>query len=109
MKGKFVGNYKIFAQGEDSKLFSSGIEYDRHSWHQLLGAQVYYVAEFLPFVLLDQPAHLTFYGTPIGTDKQLVPGIRDYARRLSIALASRQSDQAVSYGQRRFSDLFKEG
>lgn len=73
-EGSF-GNYKIFAQGEDSKLFSSGVEYERHSWHQLLGAQVYYVAEFLPFVLLDQPAHLTFYGTPIGTAKQFVPGI----------------------------------
>jgi hypothetical protein len=73
-EGSF-GNYKIFAQGEDSKLFSSGVEYDRHSWHELIGAQVYYVAEFLPFVLLDQPAQLTFYGTPIGTSKQLVPGI----------------------------------
>ena len=73
-QGSF-GNYKIFAQGEDSKLFSSGIEYDRHSWHQLFGAQVYYVAEFLPFVLLDEPAHLTYYGTVSGPGKQYVPGI----------------------------------
>jgi hypothetical protein len=73
-QGSF-GNYKIFAQGEDSKLFSAGVEYDRHSWGCLLKAQVYYVAEFLPFVLLDQPANLNYYGIPRSTDKQLVPGI----------------------------------
>jgi len=73
-QGSF-GNYKIFAQGEDSKLFSSGVEYDRHSWGCLLKARVYYVAEFLPFVLLDQPAVLNYYGIPESTNKQLVPGI----------------------------------
>jgi len=73
-QGSF-GNYKIFAQGEDSKLFSSGVEYDRHSWGCLLKAQVYYVAEFLPFVLLDEPAQLNYYGIPLSTDKRLVPGI----------------------------------
>jgi hypothetical protein len=73
-QGSF-GNYKIFAQGEDSKLFTSGVEYDRHSWGCLLKAQVYYVAELLPFVLLDQPAVLNYYGIPLSTNKQLVPGI----------------------------------
>lgn len=73
-QGSF-GNYKIFAQGSDSKLFTSGVEYDRHSWGCLIKAQVYYVAEFLPFVLLDEPAELTYYGTPLTTNKQLVPGI----------------------------------
>jgi hypothetical protein len=73
-QGSF-GNYKIFAQGEDSKLFTSGVEYERHSWGCLLNAQVYYVAEFLPFVLLDQPANLNYYGIPRSTDKQFVPGI----------------------------------
>jgi Lipid A 3-O-deacylase (PagL) len=73
-QGSF-GNYKIFAQGEDSKLFSSGVEYDRHSWGCLLKAQVYYVAEFLPFVLLDEPAQLNYYGVPLSTNKRLVPGV----------------------------------
>lgn len=76
-QGSF-GNYKIFAQGEHSKLFTAGVEYDRHSWGYFLGSQVDYVAEFLPFVLLDQPAHLNYYGVRIGKDKQdmqLVPGI----------------------------------
>jgi hypothetical protein len=70
-----VGNYKIFAAGTDSKFFTAGVEYDRHSWGQFLGAQVYYVGEFLPFVLLDEPAKLDYYGNPRSTTKQLVPGI----------------------------------
>ncbi len=73
-QGSF-GNYKIFAQGTDSKLFTSGVEYDRHSWGCLLKAQVYYVAEFLPFVLLDEPANLNYYGVGLSTNKRLVPGI----------------------------------
>jgi hypothetical protein len=73
-QGSF-GNYQIFAQGEDSKLFSAGVEYDRHSWGCLLKAQVYYVGEFLPFVLLDEPADLNYYGVTRSTEKQLVPGV----------------------------------
>jgi hypothetical protein len=73
-QGSF-GNYKIFAQGTDSKLFTSGVEYDRHSWGCLLKAQVDYVGEFLPFVLLDEPAALNYYGIPLSRNKQLVPGI----------------------------------
>lgn len=73
-QGSF-GNYKIFAQGEDSKLFTTGVEYDRHSWGCLLKAQVDYVAEFLPFVLLDEPAALNYYGVPLTTNKQHVPGV----------------------------------
>lgn len=73
-QGSF-GNFKLFAAGEDSKLFTSGVEYDRHSWGCLLGAQVYYVAEFLPFVLLDEPADLNYYGITRSTAKQIVPGM----------------------------------
>jgi hypothetical protein len=72
-QGSF-GNYQIFAAGEDSKLFSAGVEYDRHSWGCFLGAQVYWVAEVLPFVLLDEPAVLNYYGVPRSTNKQHVPG-----------------------------------
>ena len=73
-QGSF-GNFKIFAQGEDSKLFTAGVEYDRHSWGCLFKARVFYVAEFLPFVLLDEPADLNYYGVYYGTSKQFVPGI----------------------------------
>jgi hypothetical protein len=73
-QGSF-GNYKIFAAGEDAKLFTSGVEYERHSWGHFIGAQVYYVGEFLPFVLLDESSKLDYYGNAHSTSKQLVPGI----------------------------------
>jgi hypothetical protein len=73
-QGSF-GNYKIFAAGEDAKLFTSGVEYERHSWGHFLGAQVYYVGEFLPFVLLDESAKLDYFGNAHSTKRQLVPGI----------------------------------
>ena len=73
------GNYTIFASGYDEKLFTGGVEYDRHSWGRFLGAQADYVAEFLPFVLLDKPLNVSIYGTPLyGTNKnirQYVPGV----------------------------------
>jgi hypothetical protein len=73
-QGSF-GNYEIFAAGTDAKFFTSGVEYERHSWGHFLGAQVYYVGEFLPFVLLDESAKLDYYGNAHSTSKQLVPGI----------------------------------
>lgn len=76
-QGSF-GNYQIFAQGTDSKLFTGGVEYDRHSWGYFLGSQVYYVAEFLPFVLLNEPAELNYYGVVESTNRgrrRYLPGI----------------------------------
>jgi len=74
------GNYKIFASGYDMKLFDAGIEYDRHSWGYFLRARADYVAEFLPFVLLDKPKNEDIFGNPQPArtgkyDRQLVPGI----------------------------------
>jgi hypothetical protein len=40
------GNYKIFAGGYDEKLYTAGIEYDRHCWGRFLGAQMDYVGEY---------------------------------------------------------------
>lgn len=74
------GNYKIFASGYDDKLYTGGVEYDRHSWGEFLKAQVDYVAEFLPFVLLNKPLYVDPFGNPRPIkDKNLyrqsVPGI----------------------------------
>jgi len=75
------GNYKIFASGYDEKLFTAGVEYDRHSWGYFLKARMDYVAEFLPFVLLNKPLKTDIYGNPgyparIGKlTRQLVPGV----------------------------------
>jgi hypothetical protein len=69
------GNYKIFASGFDCKLYTSGFEYDRNSWGYFLKARMDYVAEFLPFVLLNEPAKADIWGNPKSTDRQLVPGL----------------------------------
>lgn len=74
------GNYKIFASGYDDKLYTGGVEYDRHSWGHFLGAQMDYVAEVLPFVLLDKPLNTNQYGSPAypvdqsKSVRQYVPG-----------------------------------
>lgn len=76
-EGSF-GNYKIFAQGENSKLSMSGMEYARHSWGYFMGSQVDYVGEFMPFVLLDEPNHLNYYGVierKYPRSQQMVPGM----------------------------------
>lgn len=69
------GHYKIFASGSGAKLYTSGIEYDRNSWGRFLGAQMDYVAEFLPVVLLDTAKTSDIWGTPTSTERKIVPGI----------------------------------
>lgn len=73
------GSYKIFASGYDEKLYTAGVEYDRHSWGHFLKAQVDYVAEFLPFVLLDKPLGTDIWGNPVPRKqayiREYVPGI----------------------------------
>jgi Lipid A 3-O-deacylase (PagL) len=69
------GNYRIFASGTDCKLYTSGLEYDRNSWGYFLTARMDYVAELLPFVLLNEPAKADMWGNPESTARQLVPGI----------------------------------
>jgi hypothetical protein len=73
------GNYKIFASGYDEKLYTAGLEYDRHSWGHFLKARVDYVAEFLPFVLLDKPLYTDIWGGPLysskGRAREFVPGV----------------------------------
>lgn len=69
------GNYRIFASGTDCKLYTSGVEYDRHSWGHFLKARLDYVAEVLPVVLLNEPAKADIWGNPRSTARQIIPGI----------------------------------
>jgi hypothetical protein len=69
------GHYKIFASGSDCKLYTAGLEYDRHSWGRFLGARMDYVAEFLPVVLLSAPVTQDIWGTPTSPNRKIVPGI----------------------------------
>lgn len=56
------GNWEIFAAGLWEHLYTAGLEYDRHSWGQFVGAQMDYAADFTPLVLLREPAVLNPYG-----------------------------------------------
>ena len=69
------GNYNLFASGSGCKLWTSGIEYDRHSWGRFLRADVDYVGEVLPFVLLEEPTKSDYHGYPTTTARRLVPGV----------------------------------
>lgn len=69
------GNYNLFASGSGCKLWTSGVEYDRHTWGYFLRARMDYVAEVLPFVLLEEPTQSDFHGYPTTTQRRLVPGV----------------------------------
>ncbi len=69
------GHYKIFASGSGAKLYTAGLEYDRHSWGYFLGARMDYVAEVLPVILLDTAVKSDIWGTPTTTARHIVPGV----------------------------------
>lgn len=68
------GHYHIFAYTWWSYLHVAGIEYDRNSWGQFLGAQMNYVAEILPFVLLTQPRTTDAFGDALSAAQTTIPG-----------------------------------
>jgi hypothetical protein len=69
------GNFKVFGAAPRCNIWTAGVEYDRHSWGYHLKAQVDYVAEVLPFVLLSEPLSADKWGNPTSPYQQLVPGI----------------------------------
>ncbi|MGB9031833.1 MAG: acyloxyacyl hydrolase [Acidobacteriaceae bacterium] len=69
------GNWTPFGTSLGVYLYTTGVEYDRHSWGHLLGAQVDYVAEVLPVVVLSEAKTTTLWGTPTTTERQTIPGI----------------------------------
>ena len=69
------GHYKIFASGENCKLYEVSVEYDRHSWGRFLGARMDYVAEVMPIVLLNQPTLTDIWGNTLSQSRKTVPGV----------------------------------
>jgi len=69
------GNYRLFGAAENAKLYTGGVEYDRELWLRVLGARVDYVSEFLPVVLLSQPAKTDIWGNTLSRDRKTVPGM----------------------------------
>ena len=56
------GHIHLFSDAWYSYLNIGGIEYDRHSWGRVIGADVDYSAEFLPAVILRQPSKTDIWG-----------------------------------------------
>jgi hypothetical protein len=71
------GNWQIFAAGIDESLYTAGFEYDRNSWGHFAGAQMDYSADFMPLVLLKEPAALNPYGVRRSKkgDDTTIPGL----------------------------------
>ncbi len=74
-EGSF-GHYHVFAYTWWSYLHVAGIEYDRHTWGRFADAQLDYVGEILPVVMLQQPKKTDAYGDDLSPGKlTLVPGL----------------------------------
>jgi hypothetical protein len=69
------GNFRVFGAAPRCNIWTAGVEYDRHSWGYHLKAQVDYVAEVLPFVVLSEPASADKWGNPMSPNQQLVHGV----------------------------------
>ena len=69
------GNWVIFAAGEHEEVYTAGVEYDRNSWGHFAGAQMDYAADFMPLVLLDEPAKLGPYGNRLSKKKVTLHGL----------------------------------
>jgi hypothetical protein len=70
-----VGHFHMFTSSWWSKLYTGGVEYDRHSWDYFLKARMDYVAEVLPVTLLFQPSATDVWGDPLSKDHELTPGV----------------------------------
>jgi hypothetical protein len=69
------GNFRVFGAAPRCNIWTAGVEYDRHSWGYHLKAQVDYVVEVLPFVLLSEPVSADKWGNPTSPYQQLVHGV----------------------------------
>jgi hypothetical protein len=69
------GDYRLISTTARCDAWTVGVEYDRHSWGYLLRAQMDYVAETIPFVLLSEPAKADFWGNPQSPYQQHLYGL----------------------------------
>ncbi len=70
-----IGHYHLFTSSLVSAGFhAGGVEYDRNSWGQWLGARMDYVAEVLP-VVLNEPTESNAWGSPLTAKRENVAGL----------------------------------
>jgi hypothetical protein len=72
--GGSVGHYSVVAYSQAREVYTTGLEYDRHSWGSFLGARLDYVAELLPAVFLTEPARYDSAGIALTTDRKVTFG-----------------------------------
>ena len=70
-----VGHIHLFSDDWYSYLNFGAIEYDRHSWGRVIGADVDYSAEFLPIIILRQPSKTDIWGDRLSRSYETIPGI----------------------------------
>lgn len=76
LEGQYsIGHFKILANSWWSDLSGGGIEYDRHSWGNFIGARVDYSAEILPVLILRQPSKTDIWGNQQSHTLETVPGV----------------------------------
>ena len=70
-----IGHYHLFTSGTvNATLRAGGVEYDRNSWGQWLGARMDYVAEVLP-VVLNEPSESNVWGAALTAQREQVAGL----------------------------------
>ena len=69
------GDYRLFAATVRCYAWTMGVEYDRNSWGHVIGSRVDYIVEFIPVLLLNQPAQPNFWGGGTTPAQKWVPGI----------------------------------
>lgn len=71
-----IGHYHLFTSGlVQARFQAGGLEYDRHTWGQFLGARMDYVAEILPVAVLTEPTAANVWGSPLTTTMENVAGL----------------------------------
>jgi hypothetical protein len=71
-----IGHFHLFTSSAvKAGLHAGGLEYDRNSWGQFLGARMDYVAEVLPVAVLTQPTKSDYWGNPLSTKMENVAGL----------------------------------
>ena len=69
------GHITLLADTWWSYLNVGGVEYDRNSWGNFIGARRDYVAEIMPVAILRQPTKTDVWGDPLAQGHKIVPGL----------------------------------
>jgi hypothetical protein len=70
-----VGHIHLFSDEWFSNLNLAAVEYDRHSWGRVIGADLDYAGEILPVIILRQPSVTDVYGDRLALNRETVFGI----------------------------------